>query len=79
MRFVAKVGRWAYLLDAHGQLYCIPLIAGAAGYPIDPDIAAASCRRHALEETQGGHWVKAGQYRRAALALEELTDTQTAA
>jgi hypothetical protein len=79
MKFVAKVGRWAYILDANGQLHCIPLIAGEAGYPIDPDTAANSCRRHAVEETEAGNWAKAAQFRRAAIALEHLAEEPTAA
>jgi len=79
MRYIARVGRWAYLLDAHGQLYHVPLIAGQVAYPIDPDIAASSCRRHALEETQARNFAKAAALRRAAVALEQLAGEPTAA
>lgn len=79
MKFVTKVGRWAYFLDAAGQLHCIPLIAGEVGYQIDPDTAANSCRRHALEESAAGNFAKAAQFRRAAVALEALAEEPTAA
>jgi len=79
MRFVAKVGRWAYLLDANGQLFHVPLIAGQVAYPIDPDTAAASCRRHAEEEVAARNFAKAAALRRAAVALEQLAGEPTAA
>lgn len=79
MRYIARVGRWAYLLDAHGQLYHVPLIAGEVAYPIDPDSAAASCRRHADEEAAARNFAKAAVLRRAAVALEALDDMPTAA
>jgi len=79
MRYIARVGRWAYLLDSHGQLYHVPLIAGQSGYPVDADQAAASCRRYSQEEAEARNWAKAAQYRRAAIALEALADAPTAA
>jgi hypothetical protein len=79
MRYIARVGRWAYVLAGNGQLHCIPLIAGELGYPIDPDIAAASCRRHAEEEAAARNLAKAAALCRAAIALDALTDMPTAA
>jgi hypothetical protein len=79
MRYIARVGRWAYLLDARGQLYHVPLIAGQVAYPIDPDLAADSCRRHAAEEAAARNFAKAAALCRAAVALDALTDLPTAA
>jgi hypothetical protein len=79
MRYIARAGRWIYALDSHGQLHHVPLIAGQTGYPVDADQAAASCRRYALEESAAGNWAKAAQFRRAALALEQLAEEPTAA
>ena len=72
MHFIARVGHWAYILDARGQLQCVPLIPGEVSYPIDADLAADSCRRHAIEEDAAGNWSKAAAFRRAALALDAL-------
>jgi hypothetical protein len=79
MHFIARAGRWIYALDSHGQLFHLPLIAGEAGYPVDADQAAASCRRYALEESAAGNFAKAAQFRRAAVALEALAEEPTAA
>jgi len=79
MRFITRIGRWAYVMTQRGQLYCIPLIADQLGYPIDLDIAADSCRRHAAEEQQAGNRKKGAQYRQASVAVQRLAEKLTAA
>jgi hypothetical protein len=74
LRYITRAGRFAYILDARGQLHCVPLIVGQSSFPLDADLAANSLRRAAIEFDAEGNWSKAAAHRRAAIALDALVD-----
>jgi hypothetical protein len=81
MRFICRDTKgWAYFLDDRQCVWLVPLTPLQQAIPIQyVDVQINSLRRNAVEAEQEGNRRRARQLRRAALALEQLSDQMDAA